>query len=158
MPSEVESVRTDANPVHGMEEEMKIEFFYPMQKIPTVTAQEKGVNFKTKDPKKRFYKKPEIQKVENLYKAMLLPNRPQQPMRGAIALKVSFRFPLAKGHHEGDFKTTKPDTENMLKLLKDCMTSVGYWKDDSQVAYEVVKKTYSKDSGIYVYAETIDQV
>lgn len=130
---------------------MKIEFFHPMQKIPTVTAQEKGVNFRSK----KFYTKPEIKAVENLYKAMLLSHRPQQPMRGAISLKVSFRFPLTKGHHEGDYKITKPDTDNMLKLLKDVMTDVGYWKDDSQVAYEVVKKTYSKDSGIYICTEEL---
>ena len=133
---------------------MKIEFFQNLDKIPTVTAQQKGVNFKDK----KFYTKPEIRLVENLYKTMLIPYKPSVPMTGAVALKVSFRFPLSRGHHEGDYKTTKPDTDNMVKLLKDCMTMVGYWKDDSQVAYEVVKKTYSKDSGIYVCAETIDQV
>ena len=131
---------------------MKIEFFYPMDKIPTVTAQEKGIDFK----RKRVYTKPEVTAVKNLYIAMLVNNRPAEPLAGAVALKVSFRFPVTKGHKDGEWKTTKPDTDNMLKLLKDCCTSCGYWTDDAQVAVELIAKKYSKDSGIYFYAEELE--
>lgn len=155
MPSEEESVLTIVNPAHGMEEEMKIEAFLPMNKIPTVTAQEKGVNFKAR----KFYTKPEVEATARLYRLLLLPYKPTEPLKGAIALRVSFRFPLSKGHYEGQYKTTKPDTDNMLKLLKDVMSNgrkgVGFWEDDAQVAYEVVKKTYSKDSGIFISVEKI---
>ena len=30
-------------------------------------------------------------------------------------------------------EVTKPDTDNLQKLLKDCMTKCGFWKDDAQV-------------------------
>lgn len=46
----------------------RVEFFYPMDKIPTVTAQEKGVNFRDR----KFYTKPEVQKVKNQYIAIML--------------------------------------------------------------------------------------
>lgn len=136
---------------------MNVEFFEPMDKIPTVTAQQKGVNFKTKDPKKRFYKKPEIEALENRYKAMFLKNRPRRLLQGAIALKVVFRFPLTKGHREGEWKTTKPDTDNMLKLLKDCGTKI-LWKDDAQIVYEIVMKKYAKESGIVFQAYELDNL
>ena len=130
---------------------MKIEFFYPMDKIPTVTAQEKGINWKTRS----VYTKPKVEAVKNQYIAMLVNNRPAEPLAGAVALKVSFRFPVTRGHKEGEWKISKPDTDNMLKLLKDCATACGYWTDDSQVSAELVTKKYSKTSGIYFYAEEI---
>lgn len=131
---------------------MKVEFFHPLPKIPTVTAQEKGVDFKHK----RFYTKPEVSAVKNLYIAMLMEHKPRRMLEGAICLKVSFRFPIIRGKKEGDWKTSKPDTDNMLKLLKDCGTLAGYWQDDSQIAFEVVTKKYSKDSGIVFLAEEME--
>ena len=131
---------------------MRIEFFCPMEKIPTVTAQEKGVDFKNK----RFYTKPEVQKVKNQYIAMLMMHRPRRMLEGAIALNVSFRFPITRGKKEGQWKITKPDTDNMLKLLKDCGTACGYWQDDAQIAYEVVSKKYSENSGIVFVAEEME--
>lgn len=130
---------------------MKVEFFYPLKKIPTVTAQEKGVNFKTKS----FYTKSAVLEVKRLYTVILLSNKPKRMLEGAIALKVSFRFQKGKSHKEGEWKTTKPDTDNMLKLIKDVATECGYWRDDAQVSAELVTKKYSEISGIYFYAEEI---
>jgi len=136
---------------------MKVEFFYPMDKIPTVTAQEKGVNFKAKNPKHRFYTKPEVQAAKNQYIAMLMKNKPSRMLEGAIALSVSFRFPFDTKHKtEGEWKITKPDTDNMLKLVKDCATKCGYWSDDNLVCVEIVTKKYSKDSGIVFKAEEME--
>ena len=33
---------------------------------------------------------------------------------------------------DGEYRTTKPDTDNLQKLLKDCMTATGFWTDDAQ--------------------------
>lgn len=132
---------------------MKVEFFFPMDNIPTATAQEKGVNFKAR----KFYTKPEVEKVKNQYIAMLMQHKPSHMLEGAIALKVSFRFPITRGKKEGQWKITKPDTDNMLKLLKDCGTACGYWRDDSMICYEVVTKKYSKDSGIVFLAEEMEE-
>ena len=43
----------------------------------------------------------------------------------------------------------------MQKLLKDCMTAVGFWKDDAQVASEICEKFWAEVPGIYVCAEEI---
>ena len=82
--------------------------------------------------------------------AWLKIQRPAQPMEGAVVLRVDFYFPANKPHKPGEPKITRPDTDNMIKLLKDCLTRSGYWKDDAQVADEVVIKIYDKDPGIRI--------
>lgn len=61
------------------------------------------------------------------------------------------------GHRDGEWKTTKPDTDNMIKLLKDCMTRTGFWVDDAQVCSEITEKFWGDVSGIYVMVEQLEQ-
>ena len=51
--------------------------------------------------------------------------------------------------------TTKPDTDNLQKLLKDVMTDLGFWKDDALVASEIVEKFWAERPGIFIYVETL---
>ena len=51
---------------------------------------------------------------------------------------------------------TKPDTDNLEKLLKDCMTRTRFWIDDAQVADEHVCKTWSPWPGIHVIVLPLD--
>lgn len=132
---------------------MNIAFFEQMDKIPTITAQQKGIDFKHK----KVYTKPEVIAIKNRYTAMFLKHMPQKRFEGAIALKVVFRFPVTKGHHNGEWKITRPDTDNMLKLLKDCGTGI-MWQDDSQISMEVVMKKYAEPSGIYFEAYTLGEI
>lgn len=58
-------------------------------------------------------------------------------------------FPRGK-HLDGTYRLSKPDTDNLQKLLKDCMTKVGFWDDDALVASEIVEKFWAEVPGIYV--------
>lgn len=49
----------------------------------------------------------------------------------------------------------KPDTDNLQKLLKDCMTARGFWKDDAQVASEICEKFWAERPGIYICVEEL---
>ena len=40
------------------------------------------------------------------------------------------------------YKTTRPDTDNLIKGLKDCLTKCGFWVDDSQVCIEILIKSW----------------
>jgi len=41
-------------------------------------------------------------------------------------------------------------------MLKDCMTEVGFWKDDSQVVVECVEKLWSDDpTGIAIEIDVL---
>ena len=77
-------------------------------------------------------------------------------MEGAVQLVVKWCFPLQGDHQDGEYKTSKPDTDNLIKLLKDCMTKVGFWKDDAQVASEINEKFWAAVSGIYIRAEELE--
>ena len=50
--------------------------------------------------------------------------------------------------HLGGEVPEEPD--NLQKLLKDCMTRVGFWEDDALVASEIVEKFWSQIPGIYI--------
>ena len=55
-----------------------------------------------------------------------------------------------------EYRVSRPDTDNLQKLLKDCMTKTGFWKDDSQVVIEQCTKinTHEK-AGIIITVEEI---
>lgn len=81
---------------------------------------------------------------------------PATPLQGAIRLGVKWCFPITGKHEDGEWKTTRPDTDNLQKLLKDCMTDLGYWKDDAQVASEIVEKFWASNPGLYVMVQELE--
>lgn len=133
---------------------MKISFFTPMKTIPTVTSQEKGVNFSAH----RIYTKPEVREVKKEYISRLMPYRPDRPMHGPLKLTVAWCFPPQDRAPAGTYKATKPDTDNMIKLLKDCMTELGFWIDDAQVAVERLTKGYDDPSGIFIEVQELEVI
>lgn len=67
------------------------------------------------------------------------------------------RWQFKRGRHrDGDYKTTRPDLDNMEKLLKDCMTDAGFWHDDAQVCVEHAQKVWSGTEGILVRVKELD--
>ena len=132
---------------------MLIQFFLPM-KPPTVTHQEKSVHVVKGKPV--FYEPAELSAARNKLMAHLGRHRPEAPLRGAVRLVVKWCFPITGKHGDGQYKYTKPDTDNLQKMLKDCMTGLGFWKDDAQVASEIVEKFWAKLPGILIRAEEIE--
>ena len=76
-------------------------------------------------------------------------------MEGAVRLMSKWCFPRNGNHHNGEYRITRPDTDNLNKLLKDCMTAVGFWRDDAQVASEICEKFWAHVPGIYVRVEEL---
>ncbi len=132
---------------------MRIEFFMPMHP-PTATHQEKCVRMVKGKPV--FYDPPKVQAARSKLTAHLAAHRPQRPMEGTVRLVVKWCFPR-KGRPDGAYHTAKPDTDNLQKLLKDCMTAVGFWKDDAQVASEICEKFWAEAPGIYIAVEDMDR-
>ena len=101
---------------------MRIEFFMPM-KPPTVTHQEKEMaggqgQAGTLRAAGGTGGTVEADSAPGWTQARGAPGR-----RGAAAGEVV----LPRGQHEdGEYRTTRPDTDNLQKLLKDCMTAVGF--------------------------------
>jgi len=131
-----------------------MEFFIAMNP-PTATAQEKQVTVVHGKP--IFYDPAAVKDAKAKLTAYLLPHKPDKLMVGAVELRTIWLFPKGKTHKNGEWRITKPDTDNLQKLLKDCMTRCGFWKDDAQVAREIVEKRWSDEPcGIYIEANELE--
>lgn len=127
---------------------MNIQFFIPGEP-PTATAQQKGFSRKTG----KYYKPAELRDAEQKYLAYANEVRPSVPITGPVALTVIFGFRAGAGHDPDTPKTSKPDTDNMLKAMKDALTRAGFWQDDAQVFMETTIKIWTKTPGIMVEVE-----
>jgi Holliday junction resolvase RusA-like endonuclease len=130
---------------------MKVEFFMPMIP-PTITAQERKIV--VKDGKPIFFDPPELAAAKQKLMAHLAKHSPPEPFRSGVQLLVKWCFPRGS-HADGEYRITKPDTDNLQKLLKDCMTRTGYWTDDALVASETVEKFWAEISGIWIRIEEL---
>ena len=128
------------------------QFFLPMIP-PTVTAQEHKVAVKNGKP--IFYDPPEVKNARAKLLAHLAPFSPEKPFNCAVRLFVTWCFPRGK-HKDGEWRTTKPDTDNIQKLLKDCMTECGFWRDDCLVASEICEKFWADTAGIFIRIEVLN--
>lgn len=136
---------------------MTIEFFLPME-IPTVTQQEHRMAV-GRGGKPYIYDPPELKEARQKFLGHLglARNRfgPAEPIRGGVRLVTRWLWHRGAEHLDGEYKLTKPDTDNSLKLFKDCMTHVGFWLDDCQVASELTEKFWADTPGIYVRVEEL---
>lgn len=131
---------------------MAIEFFLPMIP-PTVTHQEKQVTVVKGKPK--FYEPAELKAARAKLEAHLALHAPAAPYTGAVQLVVKWCFPRGS-RPDGAYKTTKPDTDNLQKMLKDVMTKLRYWTDDALVTSEVAEKFWAEKPGIYIYIQSLE--
>ena len=124
---------------------------------PTVTAQQAKVAVVGNRP--MFYKPEKVKAARQMLIRHLKPFKPPSPYEGAIELHVVWLFPKGKSHKHNEWRITKPDTDNLEKMLKDCMTEVGFWKDDAQVVKEIVEKRWSDDpTGISIEMDKLDKI
>lgn len=117
---------------------------------PTVTAQEKKVTIICGKP--RFYEPKNVKDAKQMLMNLLKEHTPIEPFTDALMLEVEWKFARNKSHKHNEWRITKPDTDNLQKMLKDCMTKTGYWKDDAQVVVEHVEKLWvnNEDAGIEI--------
>lgn len=124
-----------------------MEFFMTMVP-PTVTHQEKQMHVVNGKPK--FYEPQELKAARAKLEAHLAKHKPEKKYTGPVELVSTWCFPVRGKHKNGEPMTNKPDTDNLVKLLKDCMTKVGFWKDDAQVTRDIVEKFWADIPGIYI--------
>ena len=122
---------------------------------PTATAQQKGE--RVVGGYVHHYKKKNVAQAEAILRDALLPYVPAEPITDQpIIFEAMWEFPYpksAKKHRPGykRWKITRPDTDNLNKLLKDVMTDMGFWKDDALICIERISKYYSDEPGIAIH-------
>ena len=124
---------------------------------PTATAQQKGV-FVTPHGKTLFYEKANVKAARKLYMASMASFRPPVAMSGPLQVSVEFHHPYRKSEKKSIVNggipiphDKIPDLDNTFKLFADCMTRLGFWEDDGQIAWLSLRKLWSARPRIDVY-------
>ena len=112
---------------------MTTQFFIPMRP-PTTThnAKELHAYMKGGKPCAVLHDSPELKAARAKLHAYLAPHAPEKPIPAGrpVRLLVKWMFP-AEGRPNGSWRTSKPDTDNLEKALKDEMTRLHFWHDDA---------------------------
>jgi len=134
---------------------MRTEFFIPMKNVPTCTHQEKQVHVVKGKPV--FYEPDDLLAARAKFKDHLAAFIPAKKYTGPIRWLTKWCFPITGKHYDGEWKTSKPDTDNMIKLPKDVMTKLGFWTDDAIVVSEITEKFWAARPGVYMVIEQLEQ-
>jgi Holliday junction resolvase RusA-like endonuclease len=124
---------------------------------PTVTAQQKGVDFK----RRRFFTKKIVRVAEDFYATAFRRYIPTEPMDGALRLQVIYVYPWLKSDTKRDREQgliamhTAPDWDNISKAFCDAMSKMGFWVNDSRIADGRLRKLRGNTPGIAVHIERI---
>ncbi len=102
-----------------------------------------------------FYEPAELKAARSKLQGHLSKHVPNEKYTGPVRLITKWCFPITGKRVDGQYKTTKPDTDNLQKLLKDVMTDLGYWTDDALVASEITEKFWAEIPGIYIAIEEL---
>lgn len=72
--------------------------------------------------------------------------RGQEPLTGPVQLKARFDYLRPASHTKKQaacpWKTSKPDADNLIKIIKDALNTIA-WSDDAQVCDLQVQKRYA---------------
>ena len=73
-------------------------------------------------------------------------------MTGPLEVNIGVSW-FKKGLSEVEPRITKPDVDNLAKLILDAMTKAGYWHDDNQVCDLRITKYDGPIGGLAVTVE-----
>ena len=121
--------------------------------IPTATAQQKGLFVVGGKPV--YYTKRRVKSATALYRAIILSGRPRGFRRfiGGVKVTITFRFRATAKKRIGQPKVTRPDLDNMAKVVLDAGTKAGVWGDDEQVTTLVVRKRWAAEESFGIRIE-----
>jgi Holliday junction resolvase RusA-like endonuclease len=131
---------------------MRLEFFMPMVP-PTLTFQDKqSIVVKGRG---LLVDTPELKAVKAKLRAHLAKHVPAEPFTGPVRVVSKWCWPCeGTDHVNGEYRISKPDADNLSKLLHDLMEKLGYFVNDSQVM-PVPEKFWADVPGIYVCIEEL---
>ena len=125
---------------------------------PKATAQASLRIMKRKDGTQFVGKfaKSKGKQAQNDLMTLLMPHVPARPLEGPLKLEVIWTYPWRKSEKKSNLKLfwipcdTRPDADNLCKLLLDAMTRLGYWNDDGQVYSLYFRKGWGDQPGINI--------
>ena len=131
-----------------------LKFFTPIAVVPRTTAQQKKFSTKTK----RFYETGKVKNSKATLQRALSGFQPKQEYKTGIRLKVVWIFKPTQKSKDGERKATRPDLDNLQKLLQDVMCDMKFYKDDGLITDLEVSKRWHKNSGLYIEIEEVEKI
>ena len=123
---------------------------------PKATAQGSARIFRRKDGTQFVGKDRRATTTRADLMALLAAHAPREPYRGPLRLTVRWVYPWrdseSRKRRELGLKPcdTRPDADNICKLLLDCMTRLGFWTDDAQIYSLHFVKVWDSRPGIWI--------
>lgn len=119
---------------------------------PTITAQQKGVRVVHGRP--FFYEKHEVTQARRTIEWAMKKYVPDEPIETPVRLTVKLGIPTNdKRKIRKGWKDTRPDLDNMLKLMLDCLTEMSFLKDDALIVQLVAEKKWTENGYIFIVIE-----
>ena len=100
--------------------------------------------------------------TKNTLVQLLIPHTPEKPLEGALKCVIRWVYPWRKSETKKNrakgamWCPTRSDCDNLMKMFGDCLTRLGFWQDDSQVAILHFEKLYSDNPRIEVDIEELE--
>ena len=108
--------------------------FHELFDIPSATPQQRKLHGKASYPSRS------LSLARASWQALLERHAPPEPLDGPLKIRVRLYYHVKTKEMKVDYKTTRPDGVNILKLIEDVMTKCGYWHDDAQLSVEEVHR------------------
>lgn len=71
---------------------------------------------------------------------------PDMPFRKPLSVVIDFYFSRPRSRKHERYHTTRPDLDNLAKLVLDCGNGI-IWEDDKQIVHLSVSKHYCSSEG-----------
>ncbi len=113
-----------------------------MDKIPSGTAQERQYAYNPKLHRVMTYPSKSYKEAKAIYIREFKPYKPNKPFKAPAHLEVMLFYPTKDKKKQGTFKTTKPDGDNLLKVIKDVLNELDFFEDDAHVASESIERRW----------------
>lgn len=126
---------------------------------PKTTNQASNRIITPKPPRKPFvgkYTSGKWRKAEQRLTFLIKPHAPKEPLEGPLFLVVKWVYPYRKAdkkYQKAGVRIscdTQPDTDNIIKGLKDIMEKLGFYNNDAQIARDDFHKMWGPEPGIFV--------
>lgn len=122
-------------------------YIMTMPDFPNGQYQQKRASFRGGKP--RFYEAGNLKQARADYMAFFKAQAEKciwdLPLEGPVWIDMQFNY-LSRSKKQTGEKTTRPDCDNLAKLVLDCLQRSGWIKDDAQVTHLCITKKYSPAS------------
>lgn len=141
-----------------------VDFFIPC--VPPKSTHQGSLRIIKKKDGSQFvgkFKNSKAKQAEGDMISLFLPHKPKQAFDGPVMCSIEWTYPWRKSEskkvrneYTWKYCDTRPDCDNLTKMVADIMTRLNFWNDDSQIAVLKFTKRWGDDPGIGIWIEELN--